>query len=448
MSSDQLLLKPFQDEYLFSTKKFPCLCAGVGTGKTYMLLLKIWQHCLDYPNSVALIVRKEYTDLRDSTLKDVRRYFGVVPDGNKEHKFPNGSVVMFRHGAEINVLKNMTLSIVGIEQAEEFDTDETFTFLRDRLRHPIGTCQLCIIANANGPNWVWKIWINNPPSDQYHMVTATTFDNMDNLRPDFIEDLRRMEKEAPNHYRQYVLNSFEEMGSDDYVFSLDELVESGKLGLTVKPGFGHKIAGFDIARFGEDKCSAYGIVQCDTFRWTEFLVDEWGKTSGTDTEGRIRHLSRAHHIDTKIIDEDGLGAMTSDYLNKEAKEAGLDPEFLGFRNTTFGFDANKFYGNRRTEAAFALKDLIFKRHISIRDDQTIQELMTLRYRFTNDGRRILISKDEMRRDGIRSPNRADAIIMAASVIKDVFKRQANVYRPTRQAQPTRETNLFKLAGVA
>lgn len=449
MSSDQLLLRPYQDEFLFSDKKFPCLCAGVGTGKTYMLLLKIWQHCLDHPNSVALIVRKEFTDLRDSTLKDVKRYFGVVPDGNKEYKFPNGSVVMFRHGAEINVLKNMTLSIVAIEQAEEFDSDETFTFLRDRLRHPVGTCQLIIICNAHGHNWVWKNWVNKPPSEQYHLVTATTFDNVKNLRPDFIQDLKNMEVEAPNHYRQYVLNSFEEMGSDDYVFSLDELVRSSKLGMAVRPGFGYRIMGFDIARYGEDKCAAYGMVQCGTFHWAEFGVDEWGKTSAPDTEGRIRHLCREHRVDLKIIDEDGMGSMSSDYLNQKHKEAGLDPEFLGFRNTTFGFDANKFYGNRRTEAAFALKDLVFKGHINIKDEQTIQELMTLRYRFTNDGRRILVSKEEMRKDGIKSPNRADAIIMAASLIKGVFQKQTTIYTPRRAlSQPSRETSLFKLAGVA
>jgi phage terminase large subunit len=139
-----------------------------------MLLLKIWRHCLEFPGSVALILRQEYTDLRDSTLKDVKRYFGIVPDRNKEYKFANGSVVMFRHGAELNVLKNMTLSIIGIEQSEEFETDEQFTYLRDRLRHPVGTLQLCQICNANGHNWIWRSWLNNPPSEQYHLLTILT----------------------------------------------------------------------------------------------------------------------------------------------------------------------------------------------------------------------------------------------------------------------------------
>ncbi len=442
----QLILKPYQDDFLFSEKKFPCLCAGVGTGKTYMLLLKIWYHCLQHPNSVALIVRKEYTDLRDSTLKDVKRYFNIIPDGNKEHKFKNGSVLMFRHGAELNVLKNMTLSIIGIEQSEEFGTEEQFTFLRDRLRHPIGTRQLCQICNANGHNWVWTRWVNNPPSEEYHLVTATTFENLDNLPKDFTDDLKRMEVESPNHYRQYVMNSFEEMSSDDYVFNFPELVASSKLDFQMKQGFGHKLMGFDIARFGNDKCCGYGLAQCDTLRWSEFYVEEWGKVSADETEGRIRNICRSKDVDDKIIDEDGLGSMTFDYLNKEARQAGLKPEFIGFRNIAYSFDENKFYGNPRTEAAFSLKHLIAKGHIRIIDEKTIQELMTLRYRYLPDGRRILISKDEMRREGIPSPNRADALLMASSLIKGVFKKQETMYRP-RQRPVLRETSLFGIAGV-
>ena len=132
----EITLKPFQYDFVFSEERFPALIAGIGTGKTYMLLLKIWNFLSNHPNCLGLICRKEYTDLHDSTMKDFTRYFGVTADSNKEFKFPNGSVLMFRHAAEVEVLKNINLSIFGIEQAEEFETDEQFIFLRDRLRNP------------------------------------------------------------------------------------------------------------------------------------------------------------------------------------------------------------------------------------------------------------------------------------------------------------------------
>jgi hypothetical protein len=255
-----------------------------------------------------------------------------------------------------------------------------------------------------------------------------------------------MEQDAPNHYRQFVMNSFEEMSSDDYVFNFPELTASRKLDFTLKQGFGHKIMGFDIARYGNDKCVGYGLVQCNSLQWSEFHVEDWGKVGGDETEGRIRSICRAHGIDDRVIDEDGLGGFTFDYLNKEAKKAGLPPEFIGFRNPNYSIDDNKFYGNPRTEAAFNLKDLVSKGHIRIQDESTIQELMTLRYRFLPDGRRILISKEELRKEGIKSPNRADALLMASSLIKGVFKKQENIYRP-RQAQVSQERSLFNLAGV-
>jgi len=37
---------------------------------------------------------------------------------------------MFRHASELAVLKNINLSIFGIEQAEEFETDEQFQLQR------------------------------------------------------------------------------------------------------------------------------------------------------------------------------------------------------------------------------------------------------------------------------------------------------------------------------
>ena len=71
--------------------------------------------------------------------------------------------------------------------------------------------------------------------------------------------------------------------------------------------------------------------------------------------------------------------------------------------------------------------------------------MTLRFKFTNDGRKILISKDEMRKQGIKSPNLADALIMAASLIGEVKHRQDNMY--VKGQTFSKEENLFAIAGV-
>ncbi len=434
----------YQHRFLLSQAKFPGLIAGIGTGKTLCLLTKIYDYCERYPGTTALIVRKEYTDLKDSTIKDFQNYFSCSVGTDKEHKLKNGSVIMFRHADELLVLKNLNLGIVGIEQAEEFEDDTQFQFLRDRLRQQNGAevRPLCIIANANGHNWVWKLWINNPPSSDYEAITATTFDNERNLPKDFIEDLKKMEIEAPSHFRQYVMNSFEETEQDDFVFTWQELEEARKREYAKRDGYGLRLAGFDIARYGNDKSACVCIQQMGALLWKVCHTEQWQHKDLDYTTGRI--LSIAAQLDStgNIIDEDGIGAGPLDTINK-----GRGMDYKGFRNKSYGYEENKFYGNPRTENVFKLKDLILKEHISLTDEELCSELSTLKYKFMGDGRRILVSKEEMRKEGIKSPNLADALIMAISLIGEVKQKQDMQYNFYTQPQYYKEDNLLKTAGV-
>lgn len=458
----EIRLNKYQERFLRCKRRFPALIAAVGTGKTFVGLLKMWKFCEKYPDSLFMLVRKEYTDLRDSTLKDMRSYFGVDFDSNKEYRFPNGSVIMARHGAELAVLKNVNLSGFLIEQAEEFDDDEVFTFLRDRLRRQTSPYrQGLLIANARGHNWLWKLWINNADEveeinketgeytysrGEYYCSTANTFANAHNLPDDFVNDLKAMQVDAPHHYAQYVANSFEELEEDDYVFNFSELLEAQRLEIVPREGYGSRIMGFDIARFGNDKCAAIGIEQTGIHYWKMFHQEQWEKKDLDYTTGRILSLSATHNNDYNIIDEDGLGGGPLDFIQRGRKR----DDFEGFRNIKYSFGANRFFANPRTAAAFKLKEMVSKGFIQIPDEEVIQELMTLRYKFENDGRRRLISKDEMRKEGVKSPNLADALLMAVSLIDDVKAYQdretAEKYGITDQ-YGAEEENLFKLAGI-
>lgn len=441
----EVKLLPYQDRYLFSNNKFPALIAGIGTGKTFMFLLKIWTYCEQFPGTTALIVRKEFTDLKDSTMRDFEKYFSVKIGSDKDYLMPNGSKIMFRHAAEIEVLKNINLGIAGIEQAEEFEDDTQFQFLRDRLRQANGADvrPLTIISNANGHNWIWKLWINNPPSEEYHSITACTFDNEINLPADFVADLKRMEIEAPNHYKQYILNSFDTTDEDDFVFTWQMLEDARKLEFAPRQGYGLRLLGNDVARFGNDKSASVCIQQMGALLWKVCHTEQWEKKDGDYTIGRIQSIANSLRTTGNIVDEDGLGGPMLDVIN--AKISNSEDKCKGFRNPGYSYEDNKFYGNPRTANAFKLKDLVLKGHISLTDEELCSELSTLKFKYMSDGRRILISKDEMRKDGIKSPNLADALIMAVSLIDNVKAKQDRQY----QSLPviSAEDNLFKLVGV-
>lgn len=449
----------YQDLFLSSESKFPALIAGVGTGKTLCLLVKVFRYCEEWPGTSALIVRREFTDLKDSTMVDFERYFGVKVGSDKNYKLPNGSLIMFRHADEIEVLKNINLGICAIEQAEEFDDDKQFQFLRDRLRQNNGASvhPLCIIANANGHNWCWRLWINGAEArtiddntaqyeyinGEYHCITASTFANEKNLVPDFVADQRRKATDAPNHYAQYVMNSFEQVEEDDFVFSFAELMEAKKRQFAPRTGYGSRVLGYDIARYGNDKCAGVGIQQMGPQQWTQYYADQWERKDLDYTTGRILRTSQDQRANLSIVDEDGIGSGPLDTLTK-GRERG---DFKGFRNKGYSYDDNKDYGNPRTAAAFKLKDMISRGHFAITDEATVQELSTLRYRYMSDGRKILVSKEEMRNKyKIASPNKADALIYAVTLTEDVQQEQERQYQ-TRFPQPAAEENLFAMAGV-
>jgi predicted TIM-barrel fold metal-dependent hydrolase len=128
--------------------------------------------------------------------------------------------------------------------------------------------------------------------------------------------------------------------------------------------------------------------------WETILVDEWDHRDLNYTTGRILHTSNEQNVAKAIIDEDGLGAGPFDTLTKGR---GLDM-FVGFRNPAIGYQDNKEFANNRTKHAYKLKDMLMQGHIHIKEDKLIDELMTIKYTFDHNQRRILVSKDKMRMD--------------------------------------------------
>jgi len=410
-----LKLLTFQDNFVFSQARYPAIISGIGTGKTLCGLLKIWNYCETFPDSLALIVRKEYTDLRDSTLKDFERYFSVKVDSNKEYRFPNGSLIMFRHGDEMNVLKNVNLSIWLMEQAEEYQTDETFLFLRDRLRRDNAPFrQGILIANASGHNWMWKLWVNNP-TEGFELYTANTFDNAKNLPADFIEDLRHMEKDSPNHYRQYVMNSFEEMDADDMLFDYTSVYGSPNIEF-LHPGVRKRVMGVDVARFGEDETVFSIIESYNVSQWSQIWQDTWKTKSTMETVGRIVELCQTWELDQVVIDDTGVGGGVTDRLSELS--INVTP-FVGAEKPH-----NELYTNKRAEAFFLLNELMTRRGLKILKDSTLQEqLLTIRFKYVSNGKKAIVSKDEMRKDGLKSPDRADALAMAVYFKDDILNER-------------------------
>ena len=82
------------------------------------------------------------------------------------------------------------------------------------------------------------------------------------------------------------------------------------------------------------------------------------------------------------------------------------------------------YKNRRTEAWFEFAKRIESREIElIDDDKLIMQLSNQPLVYHSNGQYQLMSKKEMKRKGMSSPDRADAVVMCYEVMEWVEREQ-------------------------
>lgn len=200
-----------QDRFIFSPYKFPAIVGTWGCGKSLAGLYAANLECENNPGNLYLVIRKEFVDLRDSTMQDWSKEIGRPWDGDKNVHYENGSCLMFRHGKDIDSLKNTNLGGALIIQAEEM-TEEEFWFITGRLRRQQGTLKLRIEANYNGHNWIYKLWKKRDfvlPSaaqgeikpEDFHLTETNTLENKENLPKSYIASLEALpEKLRRRHY--------------------------------------------------------------------------------------------------------------------------------------------------------------------------------------------------------------------------------------------------------
>lgn len=230
---------------------------------------------------------------------------------------------------------------------------------------------------------------------------------------------------------------------EDAVFTYKELKETRHNHHPMAEGYGYKIGGFDVARYGDDKCAAVVVQQMGALHWEMIFADQWDHKDLNYTSGRILTTANEQCLDRVVIDEDGIGAGPLDTLSKGR---GLD-YYFGFKNLPMNFSLNKEYGNMRTLSVYKLKDMVTKGWLTITDEETIRELCTLKYTYDHYQRKILLSKEKMRtKFNIKSPNLADALVMAVSHIGEVRYNQEQQYQ-IKQPAYSKDSNLFVSAGI-
>lgn len=205
-----------------------------------------------------------------------------------------------------------------------------------------------------------------------------------------------------NVYRVRVLGEFPRQ-EEDQLIGLD-LIENA-VNLEIEVDDSAPVAwAVDPARYGDDETALAKQKGDEVF--------EVKGTRGRSTMGvvgwivdEIRNAYPWQRPTVILVDVIGLGAGVFDRL-----------EELGYNvvpvNVAEHLEANNEYGNVRAQIYGRLRDEFQLNRLKIPDDpDLIAQLASVKYQFDSKGRTILWPKEKMKREGMSSPDRADAVAM-------------------------------------
>ncbi len=193
--------------------------------------------------------------------------------------------------------------------------------------------------------------------------------------------------------------------SDDVVVSLGDL--EGAQARELPSGL-PLIVSVDVARFGSDE-TVLVVRSGNVAR----IAKVYGGRDLMRTTGEIvslaRQLEREHGSKpTVIVDDAGLGGGVTDRLREQGEFHVVD--YLGARSAR----APRDYPNKRSEDWFALSEVLPLIDLDA-DEGLAADLLAPRYSLDSQGRRVVEAKAETKKRLRRSPDKADAVVMAFSI---------------------------------
>lgn len=222
----------------------------------------------------------------------------------------------------------------------------------------------------------------------------------------YIENMRKKYGEHSPVYKVRVLGEF--IGAVDGVISL-ELCEAAKVRDVEVNASAPIVWGVDVARFGDDSSALakrkgnhqlapirewYGK---DTMQTTGIIKAEWDKTPEAERPAAIN------------VDVIGIGSGVVDRLKElQLPAVGVNVAEAESANATPEISFNRL----RDELWWKGREWLEAKDCRMcDDDETLGELTTPTYTILSNGRIQVERKEDLKKRGVKSPNRADAWLL-------------------------------------
>jgi hypothetical protein len=166
------------------------------------------------------------------------------------------------------------------------------------------------------------------------------------------------------------------------------------------------VLGVDVARFGDDDSVIY---TCRGGRLRHHAT--WTKANAVESANRIHEAAIAFGAREVRVDGTGLGAPIVDMLANMCNDSYVVISIVG----SAASPDNTRWLNARAAGYDSMRERMIMGNLDIdmMDKDLIDEMMSIKYKFSTKGSIQIESKDDMRSRGMKSPDRLDAAMYAS-----------------------------------
>jgi hypothetical protein len=272
-------------------------------------------------------------------------------------------------------------------------------------------CRILAIGNPDDPASPFATACK--PNSDWHTIRISTFDTPnftgEEIPPELVDllpsktwqegRLKKWGADSPL-YQSKVLGEFPE-SSEDTLIPLSWIIRAQNNEVEPRK-FDESKFGVDVARFGSDRTTVYhnhgGRIR---------LKLDTSKQATTQTAGQVAILWKELRTSAINVDGVGVGGGVVDMLDDDGYPVN-DMQAGG------GSSAPDKFLNARAEWYWALRVAFEQNRIDLdpEDEDLAAQLSSVRYKHTRRGQIQIESKEDMKKRGMPSPDRADAVMLA------------------------------------
>jgi hypothetical protein len=337
----------------------------------------------------------------------------------------NGAIIRLFGGDNPDALRGMRLDGCVIDEVAQIKNELWSDIVQPALSDRLGWS--LFIGTPQGINLFSELYYKAVSEDGWTAARYTVFDT-DSLHPNEVTRLKRDMSET-SFAREYLCD-FSAQGDDQLIALADTEEASKRTYQQDHVKLSPVILGIDPARFGDDRSVVFRRQGKQAFKPVVYRgIDNM------ELAARVANLIEEHNPDAVFCDS-GAGSGVIDRLRQLSYDVIEIP---------FGGKAIKpeQYINRRTEMWWLMKQWVEEGGAIPNDTALKQELATPIYWYDNVGRKVLESKDQIKKrlQGAGSPDLADALALTFALpvgkkeVEDIYIKRRRETKHKKDYDP-------------